>query len=150
VSDIPAPCYSLIETSIGDDPAIVVINSTLLGFTGRGSFPWHLRIGVHCRLLGENGMPTAEEVEILGRFEETIVSVLEVEHNAIFLARITARGERVLLYRVQDPEKANQALQLLTSTPEPMREWEYQMEHDLHWVMANPELELLAQAIRLN
>lgn len=147
--DAPVPCYSLIETSIGGDPAIVVVNSTLLTFTGHDAFPWHLRIGVNCKLQGVNGMPTKEEVEALARLEEKISPALEVAHNAIFLARITARGERVLLYRVHDREKADEALQLLISTPDTVREWEYQMEYDVGWMLAKPELDLL-QPSRFN
>jgi len=94
-------------------------------------------------------MPTKEEVEALARLEEKIAPALEVEHNAIFLARITARGERVLLYRVHDPEKADEALQLLISTPDTVREWEYQMEYDVGWMLAKPELDLL-QPSRFN
>lgn len=141
--DVPVPCYSLIETSIGSDPAIVVINSTLLTFTGHDAFPWHLRIGVNCELQGAKGMPTKEEVEALARLEERIAPALEVDQNAVFLARITARGERVLLYRVHDPEKANEALQLLISTPDTVRELEYQLEYDADWMLAKPELALL-------
>ncbi|WP_164160655.1 DUF695 domain-containing protein [Stenotrophomonas maltophilia] len=143
MKDVPIPCYSLIETSIGSDPAIVVVNSTLLTFTGHDAFPWHLRIGVNCKFQGVNGMPTKEEVEALARLEERIAPALEVDHNAVFLARITACGERVLLFRVHDPEKANEALQLLISTPDSVREWEYQLEYDLGWMLAKPELDLL-------
>ncbi|WP_312236037.1 DUF695 domain-containing protein [Stenotrophomonas sp.] len=149
MNDVPVPCYSLIETSIGSDPAIVVVNSTLLTFTGHYAFPWHLRIGVICKLQGVNGMPTTEEVEALARLEEKIAPALEVDCNAIFLARITARGERVLLYRVHDPEKADEALQLLISTPDTVRQWEYQMEYDVGWMLAKPELDLL-QPSRFN
>ncbi len=149
MNDVPVPCYSLIETSIGSDPAIVVVNSTLLTFTGHDAFPWHLRIGVNYKLQGVNGMPTKEEVEALARLEEKIAPALELDHNAIFLARITARGERVLLYRVHNPEKADEALQLLISTADTVRQWEYQMEYDVGWMLAKPELDLL-QPSRFN
>ncbi|MNW97207.1 hypothetical protein D3C86_266470 [compost metagenome] len=94
-------------------------------------------------------MPTKEEIEALAGLEEAIAPALEVEQNAIFLARITARGERILLYRVHDPEKANEALRLLISTPGTVREWEYQMEYDVGWMLAKPELDLL-QPSRFN
>lgn len=95
-------------------------------------------------------MPTHEEVEALSRLEEEIAPAIETDQNAIFLARITARGERVLLYRVHDPERANETLQLLTSNSAGQREWEYQMEHDLGWILAKPELDLLFQPSHLN
>ncbi|WP_421567745.1 DUF695 domain-containing protein [Stenotrophomonas sp. PD6] len=143
---IPDPYYSLFETYIGSDPAIVVVNSALLQFAERKDFPWHLRIGVHCAMQGENGMPTAEEVDSLSHLERLIEPAIQSDDNAIFLARITARGERVLLYRVRNPERANETLQALISVSEPLREWEYQMEHDADWLLAQPELELVIQA----
>lgn len=150
MKDVPDPCYSLFETSNGGDPAIVVVNSTLLTFTGRDAFPWHLRVGIHCKLQGANGMPTHEEMEAVSRLEEEITPAIETDQNAIFLARITARGERVLLYRVHDPERANETLQLLISNSDGQREWEYQMEHDLGWILAKPELDLLVQPSHFN
>jgi hypothetical protein len=140
---IPQPCYTLINTSIGEDPAVVVVNSSLRTFDQRETFPWHLRITIDCLLLGANGMPTSEEVDILNQLEDHIETPLQVGENAIFLARITARGERVLLYRIQDPEKANDALRSLVSPPSGRREWEYRMESDAHWELAQPEFQLL-------
>ena len=146
----PDRFYSLIDTHLGDDPAVLVINSALPGFSGKGQFPWHLRVIVQCRLQGDNGMPTTEEMKILRSLEETIEPALEAQGNAIFLARITSRGERVFLYRVHDPEEANDTLQRLMSTPEPIREWEYHMEYDLEWDFAKPELDLLSESAALN
>lgn len=148
--DVPVPSYSLIETSIGSDPAIVVINSALRTFRGRNAFPWHLRIGINCKLQGLNGMPTNEEIDTLVRLEEMIALAIEADRNTIFLARITARGERALLFRVHDPEVADQILKRLTALPDSLREWEYQMEYDVDWILAKPEMDLLAAPSRSN
>lgn len=146
----PKPYYTLFDTSIGDDPAVVVVNSALRTFKERLSFQWHLRIRVDCEQQGENGMPTPEEVEALDRLEVSISIPLLTDQNAMFLARITARGQRVLLFRVRDPKAANEALQTLTSTPEPLREWDYEMEQDSNWDLAQPELRLLERDPRFN
>lgn len=140
---IPEPYYTLINTSIGDDPAVVVVNSALRTFKDREAFPWHLRIGIDCKLLGANGMPTDEEGHALHRLEDSIASPLQAGQNALFLARITARGERVLLFRVHDPETANDTLQELAAEPSQLREWDYHMEQDDSWELARPELHLL-------
>lgn len=134
--------YSLIDTALGEDPAVVVVNTALRGYADRDAFPWHLRIGITCRWLGDNGMPTPEEVEVVTALGESVASAVEVDGNAVFLARITARGERVLLYRVHDPEQANDSLQQLLAVPAQLREWEFQMEHDPDWHLAKPELDL--------
>jgi hypothetical protein len=147
---IPEPHYTLINTSFGKDPAVVVINSALRNFPSRQTFEWHLRIGIDCKLIGSNGMPTSAEGEVLHLLEEQIASSIDLQRNVIFLARITCRGERVLLYRVHDPEVTNDALQLLVSPESQLREWDYQMEHDPDWELAQPELQLIEKDIQFN
>ncbi|HIE4563355.1 TPA: DUF695 domain-containing protein [Stenotrophomonas maltophilia] len=146
----PEPYYTLIDTSIGNDPAVVVVNSALRNFKNLAAFPWHLRINIDCKLQGQNGMPTTEESKVLHNLEVSIATPLQATHNAIFLARITARNQRVLLYRVHDPEAANDVLQILSTEDTPLREWEYEMEHDATWELAKPELHLLEQDPRFN
>ena len=147
---IPAPYYTLINTSKGSDPAVVVVNSALRTFENRHTFPWHLRLTIGCRLLGANGMPTDQEVEVLTQLEAEISACLEFGGNALFLARITCRGTRELLYRVHDPKAANEELQQLVSAPSQTREWEYHMEHDLDWQLAQPELQIIGHDPRFN
>ena len=147
---IPEPFFTLINTSIGDDPAVVVVNSALRTFKDREDFPWHLRVSIECKLRGANGMQTNKESEALQQLEDSIEAPLKTDQNAIFLARITARSERVLLYRIHDPDAANDALQSLVSTASPLREWDYQMEYDIGWDLAQPELHLLEHDPRFN
>jgi len=147
---IPEPYYTLIRTSKGNDSAIVVVNSALRTFRDRQAFPWHLKISIDCKRLGANGMPTDEEGEILKRLEDAITSLIEITKNAIFLARITCQGERVLLYRVHEPGVANDALKQLVSEASQLREWNYRMDHDADWELAQPELHLLEQDPRFS
>ena len=142
--------YTLINTSIGDDPAVVVVNSALRNFADREDFSWHLRISIDCKMLGKNGMPTDEEGAILTKLEESIENPLIAKGNAIFLARITAQGIRVLLYRVADPEAANEILQSLVEPSFQLREWDYRMEYDPDWELAQPELRLLERDNHIN
>jgi hypothetical protein len=141
--NIPPPHYTLIETSRGDDPAIVVVNSALRSFDQREFFPWHLSVSITCKDLGQNGMPTSEESTALYQVEDEISNLLMERNNAVFLARVTCQGQRELAYRIGDPEIANQALQQLVSASSSLREWEYRMEHDEAWELARPELQLL-------
>lgn len=144
------PYYTLINTSIGKDSAVVVVDSALRTFEDRGAFPWHLKLSIDCKFLGENGMPTTEEIKVLERLEVEISSALQIEKNSLFLARITCRGTRDLLYRVHDPEVASAALQELIAAGSQLREWEYYMERDSGWVLAQPELKLLEQDSHFN
>lgn len=147
---IPKPYYTLINTTKGEDPAVVVVNSSLRNFEDREAFSWHLKLNIDCKFIGANGMPTPSEVEILQGLEDDISTALQAEQNAVFLARITCRGARDLLYRVQDPAAANTALQQLISKPSQLREWDYRMEQDVGWELAKPELQLLEHDLRFN
>lgn len=147
---IPKPHYTLINTSRGNDPAVVVVNSALRTFEDRGAFPWHLKVTITCKLVGTNGMPTHVEVVVLDQLEEEIYAMLRGGENVVFLARVTCRGTRELLYRVHDPEPTNEALQRLISSNSQSREWEYRMEQDLDWKLAAPELTLLERDIQFN
>ncbi len=140
---IPEAYYTLINTSKDNDPAVVVVNSSLRSFKERETFPWHLKINIDCKFIGAHGMPTADEVKTLEIVEEEISGVLQTEDNAIFLARTTWRGTRDLVYRVRDPDAANTALQKLITEDSQLQEWEYLMEKDADWKLAQPELQLL-------
>lgn len=144
------PYYTLINTSKGSDPAVVVVNTALRTFHARGSFPWHLTITIDCKFLGLKGMPTTEEVKALNRLEDELSPSIEDKQNAVFLARVTCRGRRELIYRVHDPEKASNLLEGLISAPTQLREWEYQMEQDPGWDLAQKELTLLEKDTGFN
>jgi hypothetical protein len=88
-------------------------------------------------------MPTASEAAILYRFEDALSKAICQDENAIFLARITCSGSRDLLYRVHDPEIASSQLQQLLSFAVSEREWQYRLEEDMAWHLAQPELRLL-------
>ena len=147
---IPEAYYTLINTSKDNDPAVVVVNSALRLFKEREVFPWHLKVSIDCKFIGANGMPTADEVKALEILEDEISDVLQTGGNAIFLARTTWRGTRDLLYRVREPDAANAALQKLITEGSQLREWEYLMEKDAEWKLAQPELQLLERDPRFS
>lgn len=143
---IPAPDYTILNTSIGDDPAVVVMNTAMALFEDRHAFPWHLKVTLECKQLEANGMPTAEEGGVLNVVEDELTRCLEAGENAVFLVRTTCRGKRSLVYRVQDAEVADGILQQLISRSFPIREWDYCMQFDADWKLAEPELNLLRRS----
>ena len=146
----PKSYYTLIETSRGPDPAIVVVNSSLRTFAGRNRFLWHLRIEISCRLIGQNVMPAAEESETLYVIEKKMETRLARNNNAIFVSRVTCRGSRELSFRVHNPQLANDSLQELLDAPTQSRDWNYRMERDPEWVLSAPELTLLEKGMNVN
>lgn len=140
---IPQPYFALIDTTKDGLPAVVVVNSALVGYDDLELFPWHLKITVDCNFLGENGMPTSSEVKVLDAWEDFLSGSLGIQKNTLFLARITWNGVRDLLFRVHDPEIVDGVLRELISVEPQVREWRYRMEHDPDWGLAKPEFQLL-------
>ena len=136
--------YAVIDTSIGSMPAVVVVNSDVQDLLSRKIFLWHLRIEVDLKHIVGNGMPTRVESDALCEFEDAIEADLVCDNNAVFFARITCNGARVIVYRVVDPEVANRVLQAHLNKPDPIREWDYHMQQDAGWDLARPELDLLS------
>lgn len=146
----PPPHYSLFDTSRGDDPAVVVVNSALRRFDDQPEFPWHLELTIECKLLGARGMPTSEEIGVLEHLEDAISAPLTANANAMFLSRVTCRGLRELTYRVHDPEVANDILSQFIDTGEALREWDYRMVHDAAWDLAQPVFGLFGRDPEMN
>ena len=147
---LPMPCYTLIDTSRGCDPAVVVVNTALRAYEHRGLYPWHLFILITCELLADKGMPTAQEVKALEHLEGELSEHLLTNDNAILLARVTCRGMRELSFRVRDPKVADAHLKNLVSAANPLRQWEYRMERDPDWALAESELALIERTPGIN
>ncbi len=140
--EYPEPLYSLFNTSRGALPAVVVVNAALREFAHRDVFPWHLSVIVEAVELAGRGMPTRRESLILDTVDDLIDNAVLETRNAIFLARETWNGQRQLLYRVNDPEVAGEALRALIDREKPLREWEFRMWGDVDWTDAAPYLAL--------
>lgn len=144
--EYPETIYSLIETSCDDLPSIVVVNGALPKFTHREIFPWHLSVIITPRDLAEQGMPTADENTVLHAIGEEIDAGVIRNGNALFLSRETWNGQRQLLYRVHNPDVADTCLRELIALNKHRRDWEYRMERDEPWSLAERMLSLLARA----
>ena len=147
---IPTPYYTLVNTSRDGDPAVVVLNAALRAFRQRGIFPWHLSIVISCQLLAERATHRAQENQSLYELEDEIARHLTLDENAIFLARVTCRSEREILFRVHDPEAAQDALGTLSGEPTSQRHWAYHMEHDPDWKLTQGTLGLLERDRQFN
>jgi len=83
--------------------------------------------------------PSQADRDLLDPFEDSLRSLLNSDParpNALFLARITWNGTRELIYRVHDPEVANDALQGIIKSREYPREFDFRMDDDPEWEMA--------------
>jgi len=148
--ELPTPYYTLIDTSRGEHPAVAVINSALRDFNNRHRFPWHLKIEVAYLWVSSNGMPTQEEGQILYALEDHLASQLGAQRAVLFVSRVTCQAVREISFRVSDPKRADEELQIEINKPAPVRAWEYRMEEDPEWKLAFPELNLINKDTRFN
>lgn len=143
--EYPTAIYTLITTSRGGLPAIVVVNEALVAFEHRDIFPWHLTVTLEAREVADKGMPTQDEDTALEEVGVGIEDVVLADRLALFLGRVTNGGERELHYRVNDPDHIDAGLQRLLASPA-LRSWSYEMVGDEEWSLAEPLLNLVRDA----
>lgn len=145
---VPEDHYTLFDVMRAEKPEVLVVNDALRTFQHRDVFPWHLRITIEAKDLIENGMPSPDESKLLfaiGDEIEEAVLAGRTEHdsrNAVFLARSTWNGIRELDYQVHNPKITHQVLQQLLSSKKCERPWEYRMQADADWHVAQKMFQL--------
>ncbi len=149
---IPEERFTLIRSSKKELPAVISVNSALYGFEPKIIFRWHLSILFTLKDQIGNGMPTKEETDLLYAYEDQLSATLRgpraEKPNALFLATITWNGTREVLYRVYDPEPANDALQQICRENSTPRGFDFTMEPDPEWKSAEWLLEATQQPIQ--
>lgn len=138
---IPDEHYQLVSFRQEDLPGIAAINSALKNFEPKEVFSWHLSMMIQFEDLIDNGMPSRAEVELLEPWEDQLDSGFKGDDpekpNALFLARITWRESRELIYRVYDLEPANRLLQDLIESKEHLRPFDFRIDPDPEWKLAD-------------
>ena len=142
---IPEEHYSIIEFIQEDLPGVGVVNSALKNFEPKEVFGWHLSVVMDLDELIENGMPSTKEREVIDPFGENLDVLLKGENiekpNALFLARITWNKTRELIWRIHDPEIANAVLREITANNSSPREFDYRIDPDNEWQLAEWHLD---------
>ena len=142
---IPKENYTIVNFERENLPAVMVINSSLLEFEPKEIFGWHLSLIIDFETLIENGMPTQTETDLIIPFEEYIDAQLKGDDknkpNALFFGRITWNGTRELVYKIHNPEIANEVLQKIINTKAYPREFDYEIMLDEKWELHKWHLE---------
>jgi len=136
---IPEESWSVINFVQEDMPGVGLINTALRSFEGREVFAWHLSLMLELEDLVENGMPSYPEREVIESLEKGLNAELTLpkeKPNALFVGRITWNSTRELIWRVFDPEVANEVLQRVINEKSYTREFDFKMEHDPVWKRA--------------
>jgi len=133
---IPEEEYALIEWKVEELPVVAMLNTSLKNFEPKEVFSWHLSLIIDFEDLIEKGMPSEDERAIVDPFCDKLDEEIKAGGNALFLIRETWNKTRRLVWRVYDPEIANQHLQYILEYKQHPRQFDYHMEHDEEWKQA--------------
>ena len=134
---IPKEHYQILNFNTDGLPGVAVVNKSLAEFEPKEVFVWHCSVMLQCEKLIEKGMPSREEVEILDKFgdflDDKIKGADKEKPNGLFLARITWNETRELIWRIFDPEIANDFLTDLIEREDHLRNFDYRIDEDENW-----------------
>ena len=137
---IPEESCQVLEFIQDSSPGVAAINSNLKTFEPRIVFNWHLSIMFDLEEIVENGMPSKAEQKIMDNYGDILDGKIKgfdkAKPNALFLARITWNKTRELIWRVHDSKIANNFLQQIISENSAPRPFDYRMEQDNEWKLA--------------
>ena len=135
--EIPKEHYQILNFNTDGLPGVAVVNKSLAEFEPKEVFVWHCSVMLQCEKLIENGMPSREEVEILDKFGDFLDDKIKGDDkekpNGLFLARITWNETRELIWRIFDPEIANDFLTDLIEREDHPRNFDYRIDEDEDW-----------------
>jgi hypothetical protein len=133
---IPEEKHSLIDFRQDALPGVAVVNSALRTFESRIVFSWHLSLMITFDDLIDNGMPSRSERDVVDPFFNKVDLDIKgdiIKPNGLFLARITWNATRELIWRIFDPEIANNYLTRIIESNTSPRQFEYRIDNDPDW-----------------
>ena len=124
--------FSIMETECDGYPVVATIASNLRGYSQRNVTPWFLGFSTHLVDPDPRGLPKAGEAEELNRWEDQIEEQIKARSKSIFVGRVTWKGNRELLYYVDNPEQVLDRLQRLADEGS-TRPFAIRCELDAEW-----------------
>ena len=137
---IPGKKYQIVEFIQDDLPGVAAINVALKTFEPKIVFSWHLSIMFDLNEIVKNRMPSKVEQSVIDQYgeflDDKIKRITKAKPNALFLARITWNKTRELIWRIYESELVNTFLQQVISEESSPRPFDYRMEQDNEWKLA--------------
>jgi len=94
--------WSLGEGKHNDKPLVIRFRQNLLPLAGHPEYPNRLKISWTFRAKTANGMPTPDEGNEMGTFEDRLVEALEKGNQAILTVVVTNDGKRDWYFYTSD------------------------------------------------
>lgn len=115
-----------------------VLNVSLKSLNEREVFRWHLSLMIEASDDSEDSAKRLD-ASVASGFGEVLTELMTADSdtpNALFVGRLTWRGTCELIYRVHDPEVANDTLSMLVDAKDIPWPFTYRMDDDPSWALA--------------
>ncbi len=124
--------FSVMEGKMDDYPLIAMIQEGLRDFKSRHDTPWFLGFSTPLSSPTSQGLPTIKEADELNRWEDFLDREIQLRCKSIFVGRVTWRGNRELLYYVDDTQQIIAQVQKLIDDGK-LRPFAFRYEQDPTW-----------------
>jgi hypothetical protein len=128
-----ANTFSVMEGNIDGYPMVAMIKEGLQEFKSKGNTPWFLGFSIPLSESTPQGLPTATEADDLNRWEDLLDGEIHSRCRSIFIGRVTWRGNRELLYYIDDPQQIIPRIQELIDG-RTLRPFAFRCEQDPTWM----------------
>ena len=134
---IPDEAFQTLNFDQENFPGVAVVNINLATFEPKEVFGWNCSVILECEDTMDNGMPSKEESLIIDAFgdflDDNIKGEDKEQPNALFLARVTWKNTRQLIWRVFDLENVETYFADLTKKGTHKRSFDYSIDYDATW-----------------
>ncbi|MEM9670957.1 MAG: DUF695 domain-containing protein [Cyclobacteriaceae bacterium] len=134
---VPEENHQILEFIQDDLPGFATINVGLREFEPKEVFAWHCSIMLQLEDTVEDGLPSADEMQIIEEFGDwldlEIKGDIPIKPNALFLARVTWNETQELIWRVFNPDKTDIFLRKLIRDEDYDRSFDYRIDLDKEW-----------------
>ncbi len=150
---IPDEFFSIFKFIQGDRLGVAAINTALRGFEKKNVFGWHLSIMLHFNEVKENGLPYIIDHKKVENFESQLGLRLNSDRqkpNALFLGRITWNKSAELIWRIHNAEETNTLIQEILKDKSYPFPFDYRIDPDIDWNLAEWHLKIREYEIDSN
>lgn len=104
--------FSIFEATLNDGrPLIAAINTSLLNYDAKASYPWISVLKVQYNGENNNGLPEQRDFEKLSNIEEQIIAELKIKDGNLYIGRENADNLKESYFASKDFRKPSKILQ---------------------------------------
>lgn len=126
--------YSSLEAKLkSGKPLFAIINTTLLEWDSKASYPWILKVEINYDGSNTNGMPSKDTYDLLNQFEDRIMLDLKDFEGYLNVGRETADNLRSIYFVCKDFRKPSKVLHALKRKYLTKLDLNYDIYKDKYW-----------------